>query len=98
MLKRIGLIALVLTVFALMIWFTSLNPGAVPIDLAFVTVEPTIALALTVTLALGWVFGILCAGAYVLRLLNERRRLRNELDSTRAEVSSLRNLPIADAD
>ena len=98
MLKRLGLVALVLIVFALMIWFTSLNPDVVAIDLAFVTVEPTIALALTVTLALGWLFGLLCAGVYVLRLLNERRRLRNELDSTRSEVSSLRNLPIADAD
>lgn len=98
MLKRIGLVALVLVVFALMIWFTSLNPDVVSIDLAFVTVEPTVALALTVTLALGWVLGVLCTGVYVLRLLNERRRLRNELDSTRSEVSSLRNLPIADAD
>ena len=98
MLKRIGIIAIVLIVFVLMVWFTSLNPDVVTIDLAFGTVEPTIALALAITFVLGWAFGILCALFYVLKLLNERRRLRAQLRSTESEVSSLRSLPIADAD
>jgi len=98
MLKRIGFITLVLLVFVLMIWFTSLNPGVLTIDLAFGTVEPTVALALSVTFVFGWLFGLVCASFYVLRLINERRRLRTELRQTRSEVSSLRSLPIADAD
>lgn len=98
MLKRIAYIALVLIVFLLMIWFTSLNSGVVTIDLAFGTVTPTISLALAVTFVLGWLFGILSASFYVLRLLNERRRLRTQLKNSESEVSSLRNLPIADAD
>ncbi len=98
MLRRIGIVAVVLVVFVLMIWFTSINPGVVSIDLAFGTVEPTIPLALSVTFVLGWLFGILCASIYVLRLLAERRRLRASLRTSESEVSSLRNLPIADAD
>ena len=98
MFKRIGVIALVLIVFVLMIWFTSINPGVVSIDLAFGTVEPTIPLALAVTFVLGWGFGILSASFYVFKLMNERRRLKSSLRTSEAEVSSLRNLPIADAD
>ena len=98
MLKRILLVAVILAVFVLMIWFTSINPGTMTIDLAFLTVEPTIALGLAVTFVLGWVFGILCASFYALKLLNERRRLRATVRSMETEVSSLRNLPIADAD
>ncbi|MEM7502764.1 MAG: lipopolysaccharide assembly protein LapA domain-containing protein [Pseudomonadota bacterium] len=98
MLRRIGIVAVVLVVFVVMVWFTSINPGVVSIDLAFGTVEPTIPLALSVTFVLGWLFGVLCASIYVLRLLNERRRLRASLRTSESEVSSLRNLPIADAD
>ena len=98
MLRRIGIVAVVLVVFVVMVWFTSINPGVVSIDLAFGTVEPTIPLALSVTFVLGWLFGILCASIYVLRLLSERRRLRASLRTSESEVSSLRNLPIADAD
>lgn len=98
MLKRLGIAAVVLTVFLVMIWFTSINPGVVSIDLAFGTVEPTIPLALAITFVLGWAFGILCASFFVLRLLNERRQLRASLRTSESEVTSLRNLPIADAD
>jgi putative membrane protein len=98
MFRKIGVVALVLLVFVMMIWFTSLNPGVVTIDLAFGTVEPTISLALAVSFVLGWAFGILSLSVYVLKLLNERRRLRGELRNTESEVRSLRSLPIADAD
>ena len=98
MLKRIGIIGLFLLVFVLMIWFTSINPGPVSIDLAFGTVQPTIPLALAVTFVLGWVFGLVSVAFYVLGLLNERRRLRTALRNSETEISSLRNLPIADAD
>ncbi|MDH4110156.1 MAG: lipopolysaccharide assembly protein LapA domain-containing protein [Gammaproteobacteria bacterium] len=98
MLKRIGLIGLFLLVFVLMIWFTSINPGTISIDLAFGTVEPTIPLALAVSFVLGWLFGLISVAFYVLGLLNERRRLRSALRSAESEVSSLRSLPLADAD
>ena len=50
------------------------------------------------TLAPGWVFGLLCTVVFILRLVNERRQLRRKLRQSESEVTSLRNLPIADAD
>jgi len=37
-------------------------------------------------------------GAWALRLLNDRRSLRRSLRVSESEVSSLRNLPLNDAD
>jgi len=98
MLKKIGIGLIVLIIFVLMIWFAYINPGVVSIDLAVRTVEPTIAVAFAVTFVLGWIFGLLCTTVFILRLMNERRQLRKSLRYTEAEVSSLRNLPLSDAD
>ena len=98
MLKKIGISVLVVVIFVLTLWFTSNNPGNVDIDLAFGVVSPSIPVAFSVTFILGWVFGLLCAGLYIFKLVNERRRLRRALRHSESEVSSLRNLPIADAD
>ena len=98
MLKRIGIGILVLVIFLLMLWFTNSNPGVVTLDLAFGVVQPSIPLAFSVTFVIGWVFGLLCTSAFMFRLVNERRRLRRALRNSESEVSSLRNLPLADAD
>ncbi len=98
MLKKFGAILLILVILAAMLVFTRLNPGLIEIDLAFGTVESSVPLAFTVTFAVGWLFGVLCTLAFVARLLNERRRLRKELKSSETELSSLRHLPLSDAD
>ena len=98
MLKRIGIGFLVLLIFLLMLWFTNSNPGVVTLDLAFGVVQPSIPLAFSVTFVVGWVFGLLCTSFVIFRLTNERRRLRRALRNSESEVSSLRNLPLADAD
>ena len=98
MLKRIGLLILVVAIVVVMVTFTANNTGMVDIDLAFARVTTSIPLAFTVTFALGWLFGILCLGFFALKLVNERRVLRRSLRMTESEVSSLRNLPLSDAD
>ncbi len=98
MLKRIGIGFLILLIFLLMLWFTNSNPGVVTLDLAFGTVQPSIPLAFSVTFVIGWAFGLLCTSLFVFRLVNERRRLRRALRNSESEVSSLRNLPLANAD
>ncbi len=98
MLKKIGVILLVLVILAVMLVFTRLNPGLIEIDLAFGTIEASIPLAFTIAFAAGWVFGLLCTLAFVARLMNERRRLRKELRSSETELTSLRHRPLADAD
>jgi len=98
MLKRIGIGILILLIFLLMLWFTNSNPGDVALDLAFGTVQPSISLAFSVIFVIGWAFGLLCTSMFIFRLVNERRRLRRALRNSQSEVSSLRNLPLADAD
>ncbi len=98
MLKRIGIGILVVLIFLLMLWFTNSNPGVVSLDLAFGTVQPSIPLAFSVIFVIGWAFGLLCTSLFIFRLYNERRRLRRALRNSESEVSSLRNLPLADAD
>ncbi len=98
MLKRIGLAILILLIVIIMATFTANNPGTIDVDLAFKRFPTPIPLAFTVAFALGWLFGILSIGFYVLKLLNERRALRRSLRMSESEVTSLRNLPLSDAD
>ncbi|MDH3978647.1 MAG: LapA family protein [Gammaproteobacteria bacterium] len=78
--------------------FAALNPGSVRLDLAFFETDVQKSLALTVAFGLGWVFGLLCAGVVLLRSANEQRKLRKSLGRAEAEVDTLRNMPIQDAD
>lgn len=98
MLKKIGVGILIVVIFVMTLWFTSNNPGNVEIDLAFGTVSPSIAVAFAVMFVIGWAFGLLCTSVFILRLINERRQLRRSLRNAESEVSSLRNLPLTDAD
>lgn len=98
MLMRIGVITLVLVIFVLMAWFTSINPGEMHIDLAFGTIAPSIPLALAVTFIFGWAFGLLSMTFYSLKQASERRQLRAALRKSESEVTSLRSLPIDNAD
>jgi len=98
MLKRVGLLILILVLAALMATFTAINTGTVDIDLAFAKFTQPLPLILTVTFAIGWLFGILCMGFFALKLVNERRALRRSLRLSESEVTSLRGLPLTDAD
>ena len=98
MLKRIGLAILIILIVIVMATFTANNTGMIDIDLAFTQVTTSIPLAFTVAFAVGWLFGVLCIGFFALKLVNERRILRRSLKMTESEVSSLRSLPISDAD
>jgi len=98
MLKRIGLLILIVLIAALMATFTAINTGTIDIDLAFAKFTKPLPLVLTVAFALGWLFGILCMGFFAIKLVNERRVLRRSLRLSESEVTSLRGLPLNDAD
>jgi len=98
MLKRAGLILLLIVIFGVMVVFSYLNTGEVEVNLAFVSVTTSVSIAFTVTLVVGWLLGVISMGFYALRLVNERRTLRRALRVSESEVTSLRNLPLSDAD
>ena len=98
MLKRAGLIILIVVLFVVMFTFTALNTGEIEVDLGFFKATWPISMTLAGTFVLGMIFGMLCMTAFVFRLINERRSLRRSLRISESEVSSLRNLPLSDAD
>jgi len=98
MLKRAGLIILIIVLFVLMFTFTALNTGEIDIDLGFFKRSFPVSVAFAATFILGMVFGMLCMTAFVFRMIKERRTLRRSLSVSESEVSSLRNLPLSDAD
>jgi uncharacterized membrane protein YciS (DUF1049 family) len=98
MLKRIGLLLLVLVIVLAMLTFTALNSGSIDLDLAFFAGTYPVSVILVATFVVGTIFGMLCMTAFVFRLINERRTLRRALRLSESEVSSLRSLPLSDAD
>ena len=98
MLKRAGLIILILVLFVLMFTFTALNTGDVVLDLGFVKGSYPVSVTFAATFVGGVLFGMLCLTVFVFRLISERRSLLRALHSSESEVSTLRNLPLSDAD
>lgn len=98
MLKRIAMILVALAIVIAMFAFTSVNTGTIRVDLLFIEVTTSVPVAFTVAFAVGWVFGVLCVSVWIFRLLNERRILKRALHASESEVSSLRSLPLTDAD
>jgi putative membrane protein len=98
MLKRAALLVLMLFIAVVVFTFVAKNTGIVSLDLAFATVTSSVAIVVTVAFVAGALFGFLCMGIYALQLMNERRALRRSVRASESEVSSLRNLPLSDAD
>ena len=98
MFKRAALVILIVVLFVVMFTLTALNRGEIELDLAFFAGTFPVSLTLAGTFAFGVIFGMLCMTAFVFKLINERRTLRRSLRMSESEVSSLRTLPLSDAD
>jgi uncharacterized integral membrane protein len=74
------------------------NPEPIALDLGLARFE-SVSLALVVTCAfgIGWLFGLGAAGIALFRMANDRRRVQRELRIAETEVSTLRSLPMNDA-
>jgi len=97
-LKRIALVVLIILIFSAMVVFTAGNPDDVSLKLLHWEITSPISLAFTAAFAIGWLFGVVCMGLYAFKVANERRMLRRSLRMSENEVSSLRSLPLSDAD
>jgi len=96
--KVILVLALLLAVLVAAV-FAYNNPEQIAVDVGFARIEGVpVPVAFVICMAVGWVFGLISAGAALLRLSRERRQLRRELKLAEAEVKSLRSLPLHDAD
>jgi uncharacterized integral membrane protein len=67
--------------------FAYSNPQSIDIDVGFTRFEGVpMAVAFAVTLALGWLLGVLSAGLALWRSKGEKRRLKQDLKFTEAEL------------
>lgn len=98
MLRTLAYALLLMAFVALAAVFAALNPGVMSMDFAFGAIELQKSVALMAALAVGWVFGLLCAAVTMLRLVGQRRSLRRSLHLAEQEVQALRSLPVRDAD
>ena len=98
MLKRIGLGLLLVIILVIVFTFTALNSGTIELDMAFFAGTYSISIVVIITFIVGILFGMLCMTAFVFRIVSDRRTLRRALRMSESEVSSLRNLPLSDAD
>jgi len=98
MIRRIILPIVLFLVLALAVVFAALNPGTVSVDLGFFETRVQKSLALALAFGAGWVFGVLCLAAVLLRLTLDRRRLRKSLRLAEGEVHALRSMPATHAD
>lgn len=97
MIRKIFLAALILLVVVVVIVFWGLNPGTIHLDLGLLEFDADKPAAFVGAFVFGWLFGLVCVTLFVLRLLNQRRKLRKQLRLAEAEVSGLRSLPMQDA-
>ncbi len=96
MLRKLLLAIVVLAVIAIVVIFWVLNPGTIELDLGFGKIVTETPAAFVGAFIAGWLFGLVCLTLFVLRLVNDRRRLRKQLRLAETEVSTLRNLPLQD--
>ena len=98
MVRSLLSVVLILLLFLIVVLFSWKNPGTVDLHLVFREFsEVPKSLAFALTIAVGWAWGVLTALAYVLKLLNERRKLRKKVKLADAELNNLRSIPMHDA-
>ena len=94
---RYLIVGILVLVFLVAVVFAAINTDVITLDLAFMEVQTPVSLAMLGFFAAGWVFGICCLGVAFLKLMNERRQVRRQLRLAEAEVTSLRRMPMQDA-
>jgi uncharacterized integral membrane protein len=97
-LRRIVFAIVLLSFVLLAAVFAYSNPEPIDVDVGFIKLEQiSMSIAFVAAFALGWIFGLVSAGLALLRAAGDRRRLRKELKYAEAELSTLRGLPLHNA-
>jgi uncharacterized integral membrane protein len=85
--RRLVFAAVLIALMLLTGVFAYSNPQPIDIDLGFTRFESVpMAVAFAVTLAVGWLLGVLSAGLALWRSKGEKRRLKQDLKFAEAEL------------
>jgi hypothetical protein len=86
-LRRLVFAAVLIVLMLLTGVFAYSNPQPIAIDIGLTRFEEvSMALAFAITLALGWLFGLVSAGLALWRSEGEKRRLKQDLKYAEAEL------------
>lgn len=86
-LRRVAFVAVLIALMLLTGVFAYSNPEPIAIDIGLTRFESvSMALAFAITLALGWLFGVLSAGLALWRSQGEKRRLKQDLKYAETEL------------
>jgi hypothetical protein len=88
-LRRLAFAAVLMGLMLLTGVFAYSNPQPIAIDIGLTRFENvSMAVAFAITLALGWLFGLLSAGLALWRSRGEKRRLKQDLKYAETELSA----------
>ena len=98
-LRKIALFLLLFIMVLVAFFFSFSNSGSITLDIGFALLEDiSVPIAFLVCFTFGWLFGLICVGLVLFRIASDRRHLRGKLRLAETEISSLRSLPLQDAD
>jgi uncharacterized membrane protein YciS (DUF1049 family) len=93
-LRRLLFVAVLLVLMLMTGVFAYSNPQPIDIDIGVMRFEQvSMAAAFAIVLALGWLLGLLSAGAALFRSAGEKRRLRQDLKYAEAELRTRQTSP-----
>ena len=97
-LRRLVFSLLLLFFMLLAAVFAYSNPQPIDVDIGVIKItQVSMSIAFAVVFGLGWIFGLVSAGAALLQAAGEKRRLRKDLKYAESELRTLRGVPLQDA-
>ncbi len=98
MLKRIVTLVVLVAAVLFAAVFASWNTDIISVDFLFARYELPQSVVIIGALVIGVVIGLLGATLFLLRIASDRRKLRRALRTAETEITSLRSLPLQNAD
>tara|TARA_B100001063_G_scaffold245148_1_gene279940 strand:+ start:1463 stop:1759 length:297 start_codon:yes stop_codon:yes gene_type:complete len=97
MIKKVINTVFILAIFVIAVWFSYLNTDDISINLSFMQVSSKASIIFSIIFISGWLFGILCSLFYVIKILNQKRIIKSDLDQKIEELNTHRTSPLKDA-
>jgi uncharacterized membrane protein YciS (DUF1049 family) len=97
MIKKVISTVFILAIFVIAVWFSYINTDDISINLSFMQFSSKASIIFSIIFISGWLFGILCSFFYVIKILNQKRIIKSDLDEKIEELSAHRASPLKDA-
>ncbi|MEO0345623.1 MAG: LapA family protein [Pseudomonadota bacterium] len=98
MIRRVLTLIVVVIAVVFAAVFATLNTEIIQLDLLFARYELAQSFVIIGALIIGVMLGLAIASLFLLRVTSERRKLRRALSTAETEITSLRSLPLQNAD